>query len=577
MQNDPAIEILPIIFGLLGGLALFLYGIEQMTRALKSVAGSRIKNLLARMTSNRIKGALTGAFATAVVQSSSVTTVLVVGFVSAGLVSLAQAISIIVGANVGSTLTVQIIAFNVTEYSLLMIAIGFGVRFIMKNEKIKYLGLMLMGVGLLFLGMQFMSDATQPLRSYKPFIYAMSHMENPVVGIIIAAVFTAIIHSSAAAIGIVIALASQGFINLEAGIALVLGANIGTCITALLASIGNPRESKQAALSHVIINIIGVLIWLPFIYRLDDIVKILSPSFPELTGLNRIAAEAPRQIANAHTIFNLMNTIILLPFITPLGKFIAWILPAKPELAKEKIKPKYLDEASLSTPSIALELVRMEMSRQSKRAMLMIREISNAVLFADKDKLKKIKMMDDDVDALHGYIIEYLSKLSKHELSKNESHLMQSYIIASNYIEYIGDVIETNLVTLGRERVKAELQFSKQSEPYLRKFFDKVIWCADESFNAFIEGNKKRADVVINMKKEISQLAQETQSHLEERLNFEKDVPLTEYRILSEIVENMKRIYYLSKRIAKDVVESNHSNQNQLKPIVQEELKFNEQ
>jgi phosphate:Na+ symporter len=219
----------------------------------------------------------------------------------------------------------------------------------------------------------------------------------------------------------------------------------------------------------------------------------------------------------------------------------------------------------------------MEMSRQSKRAMVMIREISNAVLFADKDKLKQIKMMDDDVDALHGYIIEYLSKLSKHELSKNESHLMQSYIIASNYIEYIGDVIETNLVTLGRERVKAELQFSKQSEPYLRKFFDKVIWCADESFNAFIEGNTKRADVVINMKKEVSQLAQETQSHLEERLNFEKDVPLTEYRILSEIVENMKRIYYLSKRIAKDVIESNHSNQNQLKPIVQEELKFNEQ
>jgi phosphate:Na+ symporter len=153
---------------------------------------------------------------------------------------------------------------------------------------------------------------------------------------------------------------------------------------------------------------------------------------------------------------------------------------------------------------------------------------------------------------------------------------MQSYIIASNYIEYIGDVIETNLVTLGRERVKAELQFSKQSEPYLHKFFDKVIWCADASFNAFIEGNKKRAELVINMKKEVSQLAQETQSHLEERLNFEKDVPLTEYRILSEIVENMKRIYYLSKRIAKDVIESNHSNQNQLKPIVQEELKFNE-
>jgi len=574
MQTNPSIEILPIIFGLLGGLALFLYGIEQMTGALKTVAGSKMKNLLARMTSNRIKGALTGAFATAVVQSSSVTTVLVVGFVSAGLISLAQAISIIVGANVGSTLTVQIIAFNVTEYSLLMIAIGFGVRFIVKNEKIKYLGLMLMGVGLLFLGMQFMSDATRPLRAYEPFIYAMSHMKNPIIGILIAAAFTAIIHSSAAAIGIVIALASQGFINLEAGISLVLGANIGTCITAVMASIGSPRESKQAALSHVIINIIGVLIWLPFIYQLDDVVRYLSPAFPELSGLNRIAAESPRQIANAHTIFNLMNTILLLPFITPLGKFIAWILPAKPELAKEKIKPKYLDDASLSTPSIALELVRMEMSRQSRRALVMIREISDAVLFADKDKLKKIKKMDDDVDLLHEYIISYLSKLSKQQLTGDESSILQSYIIGSNYIEYIGDVIETNLVPLGRERVEAELKFSKQSEPYLRKFFNKVIWCAEEAFNSFIEGNKKRADVVINMKKEVSQLAQETQSHLEERLNVETNVPLAEYRILSEIVENMKRIYYLSKRIAKDVIESNPSNQNHHKPIIQEELKF---
>jgi phosphate:Na+ symporter len=560
MQPSPSIEILPLIFGLLGGLALFLYGIEQMTGALKTAAGSKIKNLLARMTSNRIKGALTGAFATAVVQSSSVTTVLVVGFISAGLLSLAQAISIIVGANVGSTLTVQIIAFNITQYSLLMIALGFALKFFSKNDKLKYLGIMLMGFGLIFLGMQFMSDATRPLRAYEPFIYAMGHMKNPLIGILIAAIFTAIIQSSAATIGIVITLASQGFINLEAGISLVLGANIGTCFTAILASIGSPRESKQAALSHVIINIIGVLIWLPFIYQLDDVVRYISPSFPELTGLNRIAAEAPRQIANAHTIFNLFNTIILLPFITPLGKFVAWILPAKPSAVEEKIKPKYLDDASLSTPSIALELVRMELSRQSRRALVMIKEITDAVLYADRDKLRKIKKMDDEVDLLHEYIISYLSKLAKQEMTAEESRLHQSYIIASNYIEYIGDVIETNLVTLGKERVEAELQFSKQSEPYLRKFFDKVIWCAEESFNALLEGNKKRADAVINMKKEISQLAEETQSHLEERLNFETNVPLAEYRILSEIVENMKRIYYLSKRIAKDVVESQGKN-----------------
>ena len=560
MQSNPSIDILPVIFGLLGGLALFLYGIEQMTGALKTVAGSKMKNLLGRMTSNRFKGALTGAFATAIVQSSSVTTVLVVGFISAGLISLTQAISIIVGAHVGSTLTVQIIAFNVTEYSLLMVAFGFGLRFIVKNEKLKYLGLMLMGFGLIFLGMQFMSDATRPLRTYQPFINSMSQMKNPLIGILAATVFTAIIQSSAATIGIVIALASQGFINLEAGISLVFGANIGTCVTALLASIGNPRESKQAALSHIIINIIGVLLWLPFIYQLDDLVRFLSPAFPGLKDIDRIAAEAPRQIANAHTIFNFVNTLILLPLITPLGKFISRILPVKPYVTLEKIKPKYLDEASLTTPSIALELVRMELSRQSRRALVMIKEIADSVLFSDKEKLKRIKKMDDDVDALHEYIIEYLSKLSKRELSKNESRLMQSYIIASNYIEYIGDVIETNLVTLGRERVRAEIEFSKKSEPYLRDFFEKVTWCAEESFASLIEGNSKKAETVIGMKKEISDLAEVTQLHLEKRLNTESDIPLAEYRILSEIVENMKRIYYLSKRIAKDVVESDGFN-----------------
>jgi len=176
-------------------------------------------------------------------------------------------------------------------------------------------------------------------------------------------------------------------------------------------------------------------------------------------------------------------------------------LACKPLAVEEKIKPKYLDDASLSTPSIALELVRMELSRQSRRASVMIKEITNAVLYADKDKLRKIKKMDDEVDLLHDYIISYLSKLSKKELTAEESKLHQSYLIASNYIEYIGDVIETNLVTLGKERVAAELQFSKKSQPYLSNFFDKVIWCAEESFNALLEGNKKRADVVINMKR----------------------------------------------------------------------------
>jgi phosphate:Na+ symporter len=574
MQTNSSIEILPIVFGLLGGLALFLYGMEQMTSALKTVAGSKMKNLLARMTSNRIKGSITGAFATAVVQSSSVTTVLVVGFISAGLLSLTHAISIIVGANVGTTVTVQIIAFKVTEYSLLMIAVGFGIRFLMKREKIKHLGLMLMGFGLIFLGMHLMSDATRPLRTYEPFVQIMSHMENPLIGILVAAIFTAIVQSSAATIGIVIALATQGFITLEAGIALTLGANVGTCITAILASIGSTREGKQAALSHVLINIVGVIICLPFLYHLAELVKYISPSFTNLTGINRIAAEAPRQIANAHTIFNMANSLFFLPFTGNLGKLISWIIPVKPEVTPYVVKPKYVHDIYLKTPDIALDRVRMEISRQAKRALWMVKEIPVALDSDNKQKLKLVKKMDNEVDALHEYIIDFLGKLSKEELTTAESNLLQGYLSAANYIENIGDVVETNLYTLGKQRLKSEIEFSKTSEKYVKAYFEKVIYNLDEAIKSLTEGNQEKALAVIESKSEITKLADRALDHLSSRLHNEKDLELSEFRIQTDVIENFRRIYYLAKRLAKVVSTMNFSDNNFLQPTIQEELPF---
>jgi phosphate:Na+ symporter len=574
MQTTASIEILPIIIGLFGGLALFLYGMEQMTGALKTVAGSKMKNLLARMTSNKIKGSVTGAFATAVVQSSSVTTVLVVGFISAGLLNLSQAISIIVGANVGTTITVQIIAFNVTEYSLLMIAVGFGVRFLVKHEKIKYLGLMLMGFGLIFLGMQLMSNATSPLRAYEPFVNAMRYMENPAIGIIVAATFTAIIQSSAATIGIVISLATQGFITLEAGIALTLGANVGTCITAMLASIGSNREGKQAAVSHVLINILGVIIWLPFIYYLEELAKFISPSFSSLSGLNRIASEAPRQIANAHTIFNLANSLLFLPFTGLLAKFISWIIPLKPSEIPEIVKPKFVNKIYLKTPSIALDRVRMEIARQAKRALWMVKEIPVALDSDDKQKLKLVKKMDNEVDALHEIIIDFLGKLSKEELTSSESNLLQGYLSAANYIENIGDVVETNLYTLGKERLKADQEFSEKLDEFTKPYFKKVISCLDEAIKSLTEGDLQKAENVIESKSEVTSLADKALDHLSNRLHREKDLELSEFRIQTDVIENFRRIYYLAKRLAKVVSTMKFTGNNLVQPPIQEELPF---
>ncbi|MCL4244673.1 MAG: Na/Pi symporter, partial [Candidatus Dadabacteria bacterium] len=309
-----------ILMGLLGGLAIFLFGMDQMTGALKAVMGEGMSKLLAGLTKNRFMATITGAITTAVIQSSSVTTVIVIGFISVGLMTLQQVIGVILGANIGSTVTAQIIAFNVTQYALLPVAAGFAMLFVSKNEKVRLYGGIIMGLGLVFFGMGIMSDATSPLRSYEPFIEIMQEMSNPILGISAGLLFTGLVQSSAATIGIVIVLASQGAITLEAGIAIVLGANIGTCVTALLAAIGKATPAKQAAAAHILFNVIGVLIWLPLIGQLASMAEAVSPVSANLSGTAQMAADTPRQIANAHTLFNVANTIIFIGIIGPFAR-----------------------------------------------------------------------------------------------------------------------------------------------------------------------------------------------------------------------------------------------------------------
>jgi phosphate:Na+ symporter len=303
-----------LLMGLFGGLALFLFGIDQMSTGLKAVAGERMATMLGTMTKNRFIGAITGAFVTAILNSSSVTTVLVVGFITAGIMNLSQSIGVIMGANIGSTMTAQIVAFNVTQYAMLPIAIGFGMIFFGKTEQMKHGGAMLFGLGLLFGGMGVMSDAMYPLRTYPPFLELMTKLENPILGILVGAVFTGLVQSSAATTGIAIVMASEGLMSLPAGIGLALGANIGTCVTAVLASIGKPVPARQAAAAHIVFNVLGVLIWLPFIGQLAQLATMVSPAHTELAGAARMAEEVPRQIANAHTIFYVANTLLFISF-----------------------------------------------------------------------------------------------------------------------------------------------------------------------------------------------------------------------------------------------------------------------
>jgi len=539
---------------LFGGLALFLFGMEQMADALKAVAGERMKIVLAKLTTNRFMGAATGAFVTAIIQSSSVTTVLVVGFITAGLMSLSQSIGVIMGANIGTTITAQIIAFKVTKAALLMVAVGFSMLFFSKQEKIKQYGGMLMGLGLVFFGMSVMSDAMSPLRSYQPFLDMMAHMENPIIGILVAAGFTGLIQSSSATTGIVIVMAAQGFITLEAGIALAFGANIGTCVTALLAAIGKPREALRAAVVHVLFNVFGVLLWVGLIPQLAAVVTWLSPLHPDLAGSSRLAAETPRQIANAHTIFNVANTIIFIGFTSQFARLVEWLVPDKPVAEIILAQPKYLDEELLETPSLALDRARLEIGHMGDLVRKMLVQIMPAVIDGDRVMLKEVAKIDDEVDILHGHIVTYLGRVSQKALTEDQTIVLANLLAAANDLENIGDIIETDMVHHGNEGIDRHVSVSKETREVLRKLHDIVSISTELAIDAVMENDQRAAQEVIALKADISRLSESAAMHEARRLVAAEPNRLAAYTMEMDLIEKLKRIYYFAKRMAKAVV-----------------------
>lgn len=541
---------------LFGGLALFLFGLEQMSDSLKLIAGERLKAILGKLTTNRFMGVITGAFVTAIIQSSSVTTVLVVGFISAGLLSLSQSIGIIMGANIGTTITAQIIAFKVTKISLLIVGIGFSLLFFSKKHKIKRYGTLIMGLGLVFFGMGVMGDAMQPLRLYQPFLDLMIEMETPIYGILVGAAFTALIQSSSATTGLIIVLASQGLISLPGGIALAFGANIGTCVTAMLAAIGKPREAVRAAAVHVLFNIAGVVVWFMFIQQLSDFVMWMSPSYPELSGIDRLSAETPRQLANAHTIFNFANTFIFIGFSTQLARLVEKLIPDRAlDDDNVPIKSKYLDEGLLDTTSLALDSVRLEVMNMGKLVQDMLERIMPAILSGNRTTLESIKDMDDQVDRLYEQIIHYMGQISKRSLTGKQTKEFLGLMAAISDLENIGDTIETNLVVLGHERIDADFSISKPTRKVLLDFQTLIQKALNTAIQAVSLNSTTLANEVIEMKAEIYDVADSAAAHQAQRLVVKEPNRIPAYTIEIDIIEKQKRIYHFTKRMAATVIE----------------------
>ena len=540
--------------GLLGGLALFLFGMEQLGDGLKAAAGNSMKTILAKFTKNRVLAAVTGAGVTAVIQSSSITTVLVVGFVSAGVMSFTQSIGVIMGANVGTTVTAQVVAFRIDELALAFIALGFLLLFVGRSDRTRHLGAIVMGLGLVFFGMGIMSDAMHPLRSFPPFMELMASLESPLPAIVIAALFTALVQSSSATTGIVIVMAGSGLITLETGIAMALGANIGTCVTAGLAAIGRPVEAQRAALVHILFNVIGVLLWIAFIAQLAELSRSLSPVSENLEGIARLAADTPRQVANANTIFNLINTAVLLGFAGVIGQLAIRLLPDRPAEEKVIIRPAFLDEELLETPTLALQSARFEIGRLGELLHEMLDRFRDTFLAGRTEGLGEVRSMDDKVDLLFDAIVAYLGRTRHHELSEDESRTLHDLLLAGNNMEAIGDAVAERLTGLAETWLAEGRTASETTQHILSALFQSAYNAVLGATQAVRDGDETAALAVIAAKPEFERLVADAQAVQAERIALDEPEHLETIRLEMELIHSLRQVFVLSRRIAKSQV-----------------------
>jgi phosphate:Na+ symporter len=454
-----------LFMGLLGGLCLFLYGMRLSARGLRKIAGNRLRGLLSALTANRVVGVLVGAVTSAIIQSSSATTVLVVGLVSGTLMTMTQAIGVILGANIGTTVTVQLIAFKITEYALIMVAAGFIVNVAAKRDRTRNIGEFILGFGFIFFGMDIMSNALEPLKDHPGLKMALSAVDGrPFLGLALSAFLTAVIQSSGATIGLALILARQGLIGLEGAIPIVLGANVGTTVTALLASIGTSTDGKRAALSHLLVNVGGAVIFFPLI-------KPFAAGIREITAL--VTGDIGRQIANAHMSFNILIAVIYLPFVGLIARFVYRFGPAKD--AVKKFGPIYLDKRALDTPPLALAQATREIQRMANITFDMLRDSILVFRNNDQELRHRIIAKDDKVDILEESITPYLTELSTTELTDKQSGREVGLLYIVNDLEHIGDIVSKSLMAYARKKIEDELYFSDQGYEEIVEYHAEVL------------------------------------------------------------------------------------------------------
>ncbi len=514
-----------IIVGLFGGLGLFLLGIQMLADGLQKAAGERMRRILELFTSKPLNAVLTGAAVTALLQSSSTTTVMIVGFVNSGLMTLTQAVGTIMGANIGTTITAQIVSFNIYALAYPLIAVGALFYYFSQRKMKRYAGMGVLGFGLLLLGLSTMSSSVSPVREYEPFLQLLLTIgDRPILGILAGALFTAVIQSSSATTGLVIAFSWQGILTLPAGLALIVGANLGTCITVVLASLSSPVTAKRAALSHVLFNLGGVILFVIFRRPFTSLVL--------MTG-----GTVARQIANAHTLFNVFTTLILFPFLPRFAKIVTSLVPG--DYSALEAKPKFLDDRLVDTPG-ALISAQSEVVRMGNLAVDMVGQAVSAFLEGKMDQVQEVERREEVVNTLEAAITAYLAKATQHSMIESEAREMVNLMHIVNDLERIGDHA-INITELAEAKEMGRLALSEAATSDLQNMFGEVDRIARSVLKALEDHDVKLATKLIEDDDKVDELEKAYRTNHIERLN-QGDCRANIGVLFLDAVSNLERV-----------------------------------
>jgi phosphate:Na+ symporter len=533
-----------LLMGIAGGLALFLYGMKLIGDGLERAAGGRLREYLASMTANRALSLLFGMVSTLMVQSSSASTVLFVSFASAGLVTVEQCLGAVLGAAVGSTFTVQLIAFRISDFALLLIAFGFLLT--MARGRKRRFGGVLLGFGLIFYGLEVMSEAMGPLKGLPPVTeFFVAAARDPVPALIAATLFTAVAQASAATIGIVLGLAFQGILSLEAAIPFVLGANVGTAATAVLASLASNADGKRVAWGHAAFRAGGVLLLLPFLGPFTAFVRSLS-------------GDLPRQVANAHTLLNVGTALLFLPFVPWAERLFRLLIPEeepdRPEHAPKALDPRFHEQPSMAVASAVQEVLRM-----GRIVVDMLRDVRLALQRDDVELSQSIRERDDHVDHLDEEITHYLTDLSTESLSKAQSERILDLLFITKDLELIADIVSKGLVPglLGKKQ-KYGLRFSDEGFREILEFHEAVLECVELAVASIATWDREIAGGVLAKKKDLSALERRFHLHHLARLRAGNEESRATTTVHVDAMNDLKRIVTHTARIAYAVLGKVH-------------------